>query len=216
MTFVHPATIIVSGGTGSGKTVLTRAVITHHQFTFAGLDNSVKPQVLWCFGVYQPLFSEPLENTQVTFHEGMIDEQTLADVKPDILVIDDLMNEKANDPFTHNLFTRVSHHKRVTVIFITQNLYEKGQCKMKRNAHYIVLMRNPSDKSQLTTLGRQLFPRKRSLLEHFYESYDDATRNRYGYLVIDVSPTSDEREKLKTNILPCLDGSMAVVVYQPK
>ena len=215
MTFVHPATIIVSGGTGSGKTVLTRAILANNRSTFVGLDCQ-RPTLLWCFGVYQPLFNDPIDNINTLYHEGMVSAETLASEKPDVLVVDDLMNEKANDPFTHNLFTRVSHHSRVTVIFITQNLYEKGQCKMKRNAHYIVLMRNPSDKSQLTVLGRQLFPRKKSLLDHFYESYDDATRNRYGYLVIDVSPNSDESEKLKTNILPDKNGKLAIIVYQPK
>ena len=159
---------------------------------------------------------EPVSNVTITFYEGLANEDLLDSEKPDVIVVDDLMNEKASDPFLHNLFTRTSHHRRISVIYITQNLFEKGQCKIKRNAHYLVLTRNPSDKSLISILGRQLFPRKRSLLDHFYEAYDDATKSRYGYLVIDVSPSSSEEEKLKTNILPDRKGKVAVVVYQPK
>lgn len=213
MTFIHPATIIVSGGTGSGKTVLTRNILSHHEATFIGLPPS--PRVLWCFGITQPLFSIPIDNVDIRYHEGLADLATLKEWKPDIMIIDDLI-EKSNDTFLHNLFVKISHHMAISVFYITQNLYEKGQVKMKRNAHYIVMMRNPSDKSQITTLGRQLYPRRKCLLEHFYESYDDATNERFGYLVIDVSPQSSEKQKLKTNIIPDVSGRLKVIVYQPK
>ena len=157
-----------------------------------------------------------MPKTSVTYNEGLANTELLAELNPDIVVVDDLMNEKSNDPFMHNLFTRISHHNNVTVIYITQNMFERGQCTLRRNAHYLVLTRNPSDKSQLTILGRQLFPRKRAMLDHFYESYDDATSTPYGYLVIDVSPSCNEKQKLKTNILPDRGGNVRVVVYQPK
>ena len=215
MSIIHPATIIIAGGTGSGKTVFTRALLENSSCVFQNLP--LTPKVVWCYGIDQPGLNKQLRNAVVRYQEGMIDEESLRKLSPDIVVIDDMMSEKSDDKFTHNLFTKISHHCNVTVIFITQNLYEKGQCKMKRNAHYLVMMRNPSDKSQLTTLGRQLFPRKRSLLEHFYEAYDDATSRKYGYLFIDVSPNSYEKEKLKTNILPDpKSGQVRVIVYQPK
>ena len=174
------------------------------------------PKVVWCHGMSQESHAVPISNARVIYNDGLLDEQTVKTSRPDIIVIDDLMTEKSNDPFMHNLFTKVSHHLKVTIIYITQNMYEKGQCKMKRNAHYLIMMRNPSDKSQITTLGRQLFPRKRGHLEHFYEAYDDATRKKYGYLVIDVSPEGSEIEKLKTNIIPDSKGKLSVIVYLPR
>lgn len=214
MSFVHPATIIVAGGTGSGKSVLTRALIQHHMLTFTRMPR--QPKVIWCYGIEQEAYSSPIPNVIVKYHEGLIDEKGIRGSRPDIVVIDDLMTEKSNDPFVHNLFTKISHHLKVTVIYITQNMYERGQCKMKRNAHYLLMMRNPSDKSQITTLGRQLYPRTKRQLQHFYEAYDDATKKKYGYLLIDVSPEGDENQKLKTNILPNEQGKLAVVVYLPK
>lgn len=214
MSIIHPATILIAGGTGSGKTVLTKAILRHHDSVFECMP--ANPRVIWCYGIDQENLKESIPNTKMLYHEGIIDQDMLARSKPDIVIIDDMMNEKSNDNFVHNLFTKISHHMKISVIFITQNMYEKGQCKMKRNAHYLIMMRNPSDKSQITTLGRQLFPRKKSLLDHFYESYDDATSKKFGYLFIDVSPHGDEKQKLKTNIIPDSRGCLRVIVYLAK
>lgn len=214
MSLIHPATIIIAGGTGSGKTILTRSLLEHHKSVFTEMP--VMPKVVWCYGIEQGTHKIPIPNILLHYNEGMIDGEFLRKCNPDVLVIDDMMSEKSNDQFVHNLFTKISHHMRITVIFITQNLYEKGQCKMKRNAHYLFLMRNPSDKSQLSILGRQLYPRMKSQLDHFYESYDDATSVKFGYLLIDVSPNSDENLKLKTNIIPDVNGRSNIIVYQPK
>lgn len=210
MSILHPATVIISGGTGSGKTEFTKQLIRNHRNVFIELPR--KPKVLWCYGVIQNFDPSDFGEVYIKFIDGMITENLLVNSKPDILVIDDMMNEKSNDKFLHNLFTKFSHHYKVTVIYITQNLYESGQCKMKRNSHYLVMMRNPSDKSQITTLGRQLFTRNVKGLNYFFESYDDATKERYGYLFIDVSPTSEPDFMLKTNIVP----GDKVIVYQQK
>lgn len=214
MSIVHPATVIVCGGTGSGKTIITRSILEHHDSVLIGAPRV--PKVVWCYGIEQPVFRKPVRNVRLLYNEGLIDEEFVRSARPDIVVVDDMMTEKSDDRFMHNLFVKISHHLNVTVVFITQNLYAKGQVNLKRNAHYLLMMRNPSDKSQIATLGRQLFPRRKALLDHFYESYDDATKDKFGYLLIDVSPSSDERQKLKTNILPDRSGRLAVTVYQPK
>lgn len=212
MSLIHPATCLISGGTGSGKSVFTRSLIESHRQTFVGLPPT--PKVLWCYGIFQDAFRKAIQNTASLFHEGMVDEEYLKTAKPDVLVIDDMMSEKANDTFVHNLFTKISHHRKITVIFITQNMYEKGQCKMKRNAHYLVMMRSPSDKSQILTLARQLYPGNSKF---FLDAYNDATKHKFGYLFIDVSPNSEEETRLQTNILP-LPGklSRAPIVYVSK
>lgn len=211
MSFKHPATCLISGGTGSGKSVFTRSLIEAHSETFCDLPDL--PKVLWCYGIYQQSFSIPIKNTMSKFHEGLVDEDYLKANKPDVLVVDDMMSEKANDSFVHNLFTKISHHMKITVFFITQNMYEKGQCKMKRNAHYLVIMRSPSDKSQIMTLARQLYP---GASNFFLEAYNDATAHKFGYLFIDVSPHSEEETRLQTDILPDHTGHVRATVYVKK
>ena len=58
-------------------------------------------------------------------------------------------------------------------------------------------MKNSRDRSQISCLGKQLFPRKSEILT---TAFKDATDNIYGYLLIDVHPKTKESPKLLTNI----------------
>ena len=46
--------------------------------------------------------------------------------KGDVIVIDDLYQEMNKEIDSNNLFTKISRHNEVTVIFITQNLFHQG------------------------------------------------------------------------------------------
>jgi hypothetical protein len=52
-----------------------------------------------------------------------------------LLIIDDLMNEV--DQNVCNLFTKLSHYRNVSVVFITQNLFHKNKFvrTMNLNTH---------------------------------------------------------------------------------
>ena len=67
------------------------------------------------------------------------------------------------------------------------------------NAHYIVLFKSTRDKQQISMLARQINPGK---VQEFMRSYEDATRRPHGYLILDLKPTTDDQQRLKTNILP--------------
>ncbi|GFX80820.1 uncharacterized protein TNCV_3215681 [Trichonephila clavipes] len=54
---------------------------------------------------------------------------------------------------------------------------------------------NRRDQSQITHLGRQLYPRK---VKFFQECYADATSKPYGYLLIDLKPETDESLRVHT------------------
>ena len=49
------------------------------------------------------------------------------------------------DETVANLFTKGSHHRNVSVVFLAQNLFPKNKFArtMRLNAHYIVLFKNP-------------------------------------------------------------------------
>ena len=67
------------------------------------------------------------------------------------------------------------------------------------NTHYIILFKNPRDRLQIATLGRQMYPGKSQFL---IESFNDATKNAYGYLMIDLKPTTSEKLRIRTSIRP--------------
>ncbi|KAL3104343.1 hypothetical protein niasHS_001190 [Heterodera schachtii] len=125
-----------------------------------------------------------------------------------LLVLDDLM-VGMRAPFLDTLFTRGSHNWGVSVVLITQHLFIRELRIARNNAHYLVLLRNPSGALQVRSLGVQLFP---GALRHFLEAYDDATADPFGYLLVDMHPTTRPQMRLKTHIYP---GELTVV-YAPR
>jgi hypothetical protein len=76
------------------------------------------------------------------------------------------------------------------------------------NAHYIVLFKSPRDKQQISMLARQVNPGK---VQEFMRSYEDATSRPHGYLMLDLKRTTDDQQRLKTNVLP---GEIAKLLHK--
>ena len=96
----------------------------------------------------------------------------------------------------------------MSVIYLNQNLYDQGKCArtLNLNTAYTVLLKNPRNTQQVALLGRQL-----GMGSALKSAYLDATSKPYGYLVVDLSPKSDEKYRLRSNVFP---DEVAVVVYQ--
>ena len=198
----HPFTAIVSGPTGSGKTVFTFRFIRE-------ATELISPQVdkiMYCYGEYQPIFNE---YPDVVFHEGLPDISQFDGQHKILLILDDLMSE-TNDSVS-NIFTKVSHHRNVSVMYLTQNLFYKSKQSrtMSLNAHYIVLFKNPRDAMQVSTLARQMYPGQNKFL---VEAFKNATEKPFGYLLLDLKPDTDEKYRIRTNIFP----DEQQYVYVPK
>jgi len=105
------------------------------------------------------------------------------------------------DETVANLFTKGSHHRNVSVVFLVRNLFPKNKFvrTMSLNAHYIVLFKNPRDASQFANLARQMYPKQ---WQFAVEAYKDATREPYSYLLLDLRPEQDEDLRLRTNVFP--------------
>ncbi len=63
----------------------------------------------------------------------------------------------------------------------------------------IVLFKSPRDKQQVSILARQVNPGK---VQEFMAVYEEATSRPHGYLMLDLKPTTDDEQRLKTNVLP--------------
>jgi hypothetical protein len=116
-----------------------------------------------------------------------------------LLILDDLIND-IDPKYLETLFIKGSHHWNVSIILVTQNLFDKNIKVARINSHYIILMKNPQGLLQIRTLGSHLFPGK---LNYFLEAYNDAIeQNAYGYLVINMKPNTPDELRLSTNIFP--------------
>jgi allantoicase len=99
------------------------------------------------------------------------------------------------------MFTRSSHHYKITVIFLTQNIFFNGRHSrtMSLNASYLILFRNNRDVTQVGTLARQVMGRH---WKHFMEAFEDATREPFGYLIVDLKADTPVQYRLRSGILP--------------
>lgn len=99
-----------------------------------------------------------------------------------------------------DLFTRGSHHCDITTFYLTQNVFPQGKNArtISLNVHYIIAFKNPRDALSVRILAQQAFPHK---VQYVMESFQDATKNPYGYLLFDLHPLTPEEYRLRTNIL---------------
>lgn len=194
MNLLHPFTCIVSGPSGSGKTSLVKSIID---------KNVIQPRptrILWLYAEDQPLY-HGMKN--VEFVQGIPDDLGTRFEKRhnNLVILDDLMTQCHSDERLTRLFSVGSHHRNLSVIFIIHNLFHYGKemRTVSLNSHYIILFKNPRDRLQISTLARQMYPGQSQFL---IEAFQNATQEAYGYLLIDLKPTTNELHRIRTGILP--------------
>ena len=98
-------------------------------------------------------------------------------------MFDDQMIDACKDKRIVNLFTRGSHHRNLSVIYMVQNLFHQGKGSRSINlkSHYLVLVKNPRDKLQILTLAKQLYPGQ---TDFFLNQHEQAVKRPFGYLPV--------------------------------
>ena len=148
----HPFTGIVAGPTGSGKSKWVLRLIDH-------ANEIIEPpptRIWYCYGEFQPAFNS---YPWVHFHEGLpeLSDRVFDGLESTLIILDDLMSE--TNQLVANIFTKISHHRNISILHLTQNLFDKNRYArtISLNAHYLVLFKNPRDASQFATLAIQMY-----------------------------------------------------------
>lgn len=189
----------ISGPTSCGKTHFCK-VLLQHCLTMIWPPPE---RILWLYKRWHPLY-DVIKSTvypSVEFIQGIpldLDQDSFIHPRTRNVILDDLMSTASKDSRINELFTEGSHHRNLSVIAINQNLYYNKDPTQRRNCHYMVLFNNPVDKQQIMTLSRQMYPENsQHLLKHFKE----ATSKPYGYLLVDLKPTTPEHLRMRTDIM---------------
>lgn len=203
-TWKHPTTCLISGGTGVGKTYWVERFIINNK-------SMIQPdiqEVLFYYSEWQPAYSR-LEKHGVKFMEGLPEIDSIRGDRRRLIVIDDLMDDINKD--VSLLFTKISHHRNTSVMLLVQNLFGKNkeQRTISLNSKYIVVFKNPRDRSQIIHLARQAFPGQENYVR---ESYINATSEKHGYLLFDLTQNTPDAYRLRSKIFPTENQ----VVYMPK
>lgn len=214
--FKHPSNTLVVGMTGSGKTQLMLKILKNYKLLFHNLNKN-KINVLWAYGQWNNLIGLNLhENISIEYFEGLPSDEDIEYNKPDVIIIDDLLNETSKYKDFENIFIKKSHHLNISVFFLVQNLFynSKSMRTISLNCHFIILLKNPRDKTQVMTLSRQIYP---SNFKFLIEAYNNATDKAYGYIKIDLSPDTPEELRIQSRITPEENQKIfSPIVYIPK
>jgi hypothetical protein len=115
------------------------------------------------------------------------------------------MAQSSKDKRIADLFTKGSHLRNLSIIYIVQNIFHQGKemRNISLNAHYIVLFKSPRDK---TTHFYACKANKSWKSTGVYEEL-----RPHGYLMLEIKPTADDQQRLKTNVLP---GEIARLLHK--
>lgn len=199
-----PSNIFIVGPSQSGKTILAFKLLEN-------VENMMSPQptrLIYCYSEFQDIFNH---YPNIEFHEGLPDLNSfVGNREPIVIVLDDFMSQISQQ--MSDLFTRMSHHRNISVVFLTQNIFykDKHTRTMSLNTHYLFILKNPRDVLQITTLARQMFNKNS---KYMLEAFGDAVRRNYGYLFVDLKTNIDDRLRLRTNIFP---DEAPQIAYVPK
>jgi len=151
--------------------------------------------IVWCHSENNT--AHHLKN--VSFVKGVPDFENPENV-PTLIVLDDLM-DSAYSTKVSELFTKGSHHRNINLVPITQNLFHQGPSSRNiyLNSKYIVVFKNPRDKTQIVHLVRQVYPEN---ISSFHKTYLEASKDPHTYLFLALTQSINDLLRFRTKIFP--------------
>jgi len=159
-----PFTRMISGPSSCGKTTFVLNVL-----------DSLKQfdKILWCNAEMNAI-PKSLYNYNNLEVKKNIPENFDNVPHNSIIILDDLMLEAYNKNVCE-LFTKGSHHRNLSIILTTQNVFHQGKYArdISLNCKYLVFFKNPRDQSQIVPLARQIYPENSRDLIRVYKEVTD-------------------------------------------
>lgn len=188
----NPFSMIVCGPSSCGKTTFIVKLIKNA----STMCDQPYEKIYWS---YSEDNAKPSDMENVEFIKGVPEtiENNTSD-KYVLLILDDLMNESDSEKIS-NLFTRGSHHNRISTILVTQNCFAKGRFNrnISLNAKYMVIFKNPRDSLQFQYLARQIAP---DSSKELFSLYKEVTERPHTYLFIDLNQNTPDLLRFRTDI----------------
>jgi len=151
--------------------------------------------IVWCHSEN----NVPHHLKNVSFVKGVPDFENPENI-PTLIVLDDLM-DSAYSTKVSELFTKESHHSNISLVLITQNFFHQGPSSrdISLNSKYIVVFKNPRDKTQIVHLAQQVYPEN---ISSYHKTYLEACKDPYTYLFLGLTQSIDDLLRFRTKIFP--------------
>lgn len=190
--FLANKNTIIFGQTGAGKTCFILEVIKQQ------LINPFPKKIYYMYNIEQCFMKDwnKTEKQEIKFIEGL-DFSQITSNEPSMLIIDDLI--LSNNKSVAEMFILGSHHKKVSLFYITQNLFPNCNLfrTMSSNTHYYVLFHNQRNFRQVHTLARQIYVGDD--LKRIFNAYKRASKRQRGFIVLSFSPELPEELTVVTD-----------------
>ena len=204
--FLCPCNIFVVGPTNSGKTYWTWNLLKDIPYHFRMLkpELPLPKKILYCYMAEQELIRDMKSWDNVKTYKQVPTLPFLKrffNDKPGIVVLDDMMRHVAKDEELQDLFTIKSHHENISVIFLSQDFFPRGNSMVtiNRQCQYLVCFRSLRDNWGLFHVLLSAFPERwGEVLNHIR---NDAFSEKYGYAVLNFHPQSDTDMVFWTHML---------------
>ena len=187
--FKSASVITVAGPSQSGKSTLVQNIVEQRTDLFTEPISSV---VWYC--AYLPT----TKLSGVMYKTGL---PQFDSIQPhSLVIIDDYMQELSNSKDLTSLMTKAVHHLPMTLIYITQNIFAKGNDNKTRrmNTNYLIVFKNPHDRAQIDYIGRQMYPRDKHFLVSVFEAA--TSKSPYTYILLDCHQETPDEIRVRTNI----------------
>ena len=198
--YPHSSLLFVAPSRG-GKTFLCKKLIEN----LADIFHPPKiEKILYCFSRWQPLYDEMQQAfDNIEFKEGIPDKEYVEAFARDsegALILDDLMIPLFNNKDLANFFLVDSHHLNLTIIALTQSLYNQGKFSRNiiLNVCYFFLLNQTHDSAQYHILFSRMFPGKK---ESWTKLFDEVFSQPYRYIMVDAHPAQKFKDiRLRANL----------------
>lgn len=194
--FQHPFSCIIAGSSQCGKTVFIKNLL-------ANLDTMISPtisEVIISYAEHQQTYSDMLSDPRVRLVKEEDDFECNGNGNF-LIIIDDQMDSAMKAKHIQQLFTKGVHHRSISVILISQDLFpnEKYARTIRRNATYLIIFRSPTFRCQVQSLGGQLYPHAKKFL---CAAYLQATELPYTYILVNFHPKCHDDLRVRSGVLP--------------
>lgn len=187
----HPFTMLISGPSGCGKTRLVDRLVRMS----SNICQPAPSKIVCCYEEYDPIYSKM---PGVTFIHGLPTNlmEHFDGSEPAWLLLDDMMDVCSKSELVSSIFTRLSHHRNLSVILILQNLFFQGPFArdISLNANYITIFKNPRSRQSIEYLARQIFPPSKA--RKLAAIYEKATEDPFSYLFLDLKPATPDTHRV--------------------